>query len=56
MAQADEDWNGRITLVEWGHAETRRFALLDKANTGRLTRDSLQAPAAEKGKEAEKKP
>ena len=56
VAQADEDWNGRITLVEWDHAATRRFALLDKENAGRLTRESLQAPPSEKGKKAEKKP
>lgn len=56
VAQADEDWNGRITLLEWDHAATRRFALLDKANAGRLTRDSLQPPPSEKGKKVEKKP
>jgi hypothetical protein len=55
VAQADEDWNGRVTLQEWDHAATRRFALLDKANTGRLTRDSLQPPAPEKDKKPEKK-
>lgn len=48
VAQADEDWNGRITPVEWDHAATRRFALLDKQNTGRLTRESLQAPSDKK--------
>jgi hypothetical protein len=47
VAQADEDWNGRIMPVEWDHAATRRFALLDKENTGRLTRDSLQPQPAE---------
>ena len=41
VAQADEDWNGRITALEWDHAATRRFALLDKQATGRLTRESL---------------
>jgi len=56
VAQADEDWNGRITLLEWDHAATRRFALLDKANTGRLTRESLQAPPSDKTKKPEKKP
>lgn len=55
VAQADEDWNGRVTLAEWDHVATRRFALLDKASTGRLTRDSLQPPAPEKDKKAEKK-
>jgi hypothetical protein len=50
VAQTDEDWNGRITPLEWDHAATRRFALLDKANAGRLTRDSLQPPLPEKGK------
>jgi hypothetical protein len=56
VAQADEDWNGRITAVEWDHAITRRFALLDKENTGRLTRESLQAPPSDKAKKAAKKP
>ncbi len=56
VAQADEDWNGRITRLEWDHAVTRRFALLDKANTGRLTRESLQAPPSDKNKKAENKP
>ena len=55
VAQADEDWNGRVTLSEWDRAAARRFALLDKANTGRLTRDNLQPPPAEKDKKAEKK-
>jgi hypothetical protein len=50
VAQADEDWNGRIMPVEWDHAVTRRFALLDKENTGRLTRESLLAPPSDKGR------
>jgi hypothetical protein len=56
VSQADEDWNGRITPREWDHAATRRFALLDKTNAGRLTRDSLQPAQPEKGKKPEKKP
>jgi hypothetical protein len=55
VAQADEDWNGRITRLEWDHAATRRFALLDKAHAGRLTRDSLQPSSADKSRTAEKK-
>jgi len=56
VAQADEDWNGRITPLEWDHAATRRFALLDKANAGRLTRESLQPPPSDKNKKPAKKP
>jgi hypothetical protein len=44
VANCDEDGNGRVTLTEWGHAETRRFEMLDKAKTGKLTRDGLRPP------------
>ncbi len=44
VANADEDWNGRITLIEWNNAATRRFAMLDKDNGGRLTHDGLRPP------------
>jgi hypothetical protein len=50
VAQADEDWNGRISLIEWGHAATRRFAMLDKDNAGKLTHDGLRPPSPEKQK------
>lgn len=50
VANCDEDGNGRVTLAEWGRAATRRFAMLDKAQTGRLTRDGLRPPLAEKKK------
>jgi hypothetical protein len=44
VANCDEDGNGRVTLSEWAHAETRRFEMLDKAKTGKLTRDGLRPP------------
>jgi hypothetical protein len=44
VAQCDEDGNGRVTLTEWGRAETRRFEMLDKAKAGKLTRDGLRPP------------
>jgi len=46
VANCDEDGNGRVTLAEWNHAATRRFEMLDKAKTGRLTRDALRPPPA----------
>ncbi|MFC3068211.1 hypothetical protein [Phenylobacterium soli] len=42
VAGADENVDGRVTAEEWKHATARRFALLDKARTGRLTLDGLE--------------
>jgi hypothetical protein len=47
VAQADEDWNGRISAIEWGHAATRRFAMLDKDNAGSLSHDGLRPPPSD---------
>jgi len=44
VGAADEDWNGRIMPIEWDHAATRRFAMLDKDNAGKLTHDGLRPP------------
>jgi hypothetical protein len=44
ISAADEDVNGKVTLEEWDHAAKRRFTLLDKTGTGKLTRESLMAP------------
>jgi hypothetical protein len=44
VANCDEDGNGRVTAAEWGHAADRRFAVLDKARSGALTRDALRPP------------
>jgi hypothetical protein len=44
VANCDEDGNGRVSVAEWGHAATRRFAVLDKATAGALTRDGLRPP------------
>jgi hypothetical protein len=42
VAIADENLDSRVTLEEWKHATARRFALLDKLKTGRLTLDGLK--------------
>lgn len=42
VAGADENVDGRVTLAEWRKATLRRFNLLDKAKTGRLTLQNLQ--------------
>jgi hypothetical protein len=39
---ADFNLDSRITLAEWMQATDRRFDLLDKAKTGRLTREALR--------------
>jgi hypothetical protein len=44
VASADEDLDGRVSAVEWAHAIARRFALLDRDKTGRLTLASLRKP------------
>jgi hypothetical protein len=45
VANADENVDSRVTLEEWRHATARRFAMLDKAKTGRLTLDQLRGKA-----------
>lgn len=45
VANADENVDGRVTLEEWRHATLRRFKVLDKAKTGRLTLEALQGKA-----------
>jgi hypothetical protein len=41
-ADADLDW--KVTADEWARAATRRFALLDTAQTGRLALETLPPP------------
>jgi hypothetical protein len=55
VANCDEDGNGRVTLTEWNHAAARRFEMLDKAKTGRLTRDGLRPPPPADKSAADKK-
>jgi hypothetical protein len=43
VLNADADLDGKITRAEWRAATARRFAVLDKAKTGRLTLDQLKA-------------
>lgn len=38
---ADQDMNARVTTAEWQRILSSRFALLDKANLGYLTLDTL---------------
>lgn len=45
VANADENLDGKVTLAEWRHASERRFAVLDRARTGRLALDTLQGKA-----------
>jgi hypothetical protein len=42
---ADENLDGRVSLEEWRHATLRRFTVLDRAKTGRLTLDGLKGKA-----------
>lgn len=42
VANADENLDSRVSLEEWKHATLRRFRLLDKAKTGRLTLEALK--------------
>jgi len=42
VANADENIDGKVSLEEWRHATARRFAVLDKQKTGRLTLDELK--------------
>jgi hypothetical protein len=44
LLSADADVDGKVTLAEWKAATARRFAMLDKAHTGRLTLESLRPP------------
>jgi hypothetical protein len=44
VATADEDVDGRVSLAEWTHAAARRFAMLDKDKSGKLTMDKLRPP------------
>lgn len=41
VAGADLDLNGRVTLAEWTRTANRRFDVLDKAQTGKLARETL---------------
>ncbi len=50
VANADEDVNGKVSTQEWEHAVVRRFGLLDKAKTGRLTLDQLKGVPPKKPK------
>lgn len=47
VAAADANFDGKVTLTEWMSASDRRFAKLDHARTGRLTRDSLAPQPAD---------
>lgn len=44
LTNADENLDGRVSMQEWRRATERRFKLLDKAKTGRLTLETLRAP------------
>jgi hypothetical protein len=44
IAAADTDLDGKVTLAEWMAITDRRFARLDHAKTGKLTRESLLHP------------
>ena len=46
VANCDEDGNGRVSAQEWDHAMARRFAMLDKAGAGGLTRERLRPSLA----------
>jgi len=53
IAAADADLDGKVTLAEWMAITDRRFAKLDRAKTGKLTRETLLHPPK---KEAPKGP
>ena len=44
LTAADLNVDGKVTHAEWTAATARRFARLDKANTGKLTPATLQPP------------
>jgi hypothetical protein len=46
VANADENLDSRVSLDEWKRATQRRFTVLDKAKTGRLTLDGLKGKAS----------
>jgi hypothetical protein len=48
VANADENVDGKVSRAEWAHATARRFAILDKQKTGRLTLDELQGERPKK--------
>jgi hypothetical protein len=48
VANADENVDGKVSRQEWAHATARRFAVLDKQKTGRLTLDELRGKAPNK--------
>lgn len=48
VTNADEDIDGRVSLVEWNRAMSRRFAMLDKDGARKLTLEALRPPAPEK--------
>lgn len=44
ISAADADLDGKVTLTEWTAITDRRFAKLDHAKAGKLTRESLLHP------------
>ena len=48
VANADEDVDGKVSSLEWEHAVVRRFGLLDKAKSGRLTLGQLKGEPPKK--------
>ena len=52
VANADEDVDGKVSLVEWKRATARRFAHLDKAKTGKLILSDLILPKDKQPKPA----
>jgi hypothetical protein len=48
VANADADVDGKVSLDEWTRAAARRFAMLDKDGSGKLTLDKLRPPPPEK--------
>ncbi len=50
VAAADANFDGKVTLAEWMAATDRRFAKLDHAGAGRLTRESLAPQPADRKK------
>jgi len=55
ISAADTDLDGKVTLAEWMAITERRFAKLDRAKTGKLTKESLLHPPP-KTKDAAKAP
>jgi hypothetical protein len=55
ISAADADLDGKVTLAEWMAITDRRFAKLDRAKTGKLTREALLHPPP-KPKDAPKAP